>query len=302
MGFFDLPWPAVAGITLPGMKKLPFCNHSTHPGKFDWHLRFLKVVGVVALLLTVLDLSAVNAQTANEGALEKTNPWAAEKPERNFQVLERTVIDRGDHSIIYQRVAPPPPAAPSAAVPVVKALSPQELEAQQRREAKQHTVLFFSATVLDHRVTELRWSEDGKEYRAFSNIDFRYFSSMGEIETTDAIYILMLALENGTSETLAERTREFPQISVLPKDRAAWVPADGSGQTNTPVMAALDAIHPYFDAHREALIRQYGEREAANAERERQLRENPPARKNTVIRYWRKTTPVAAPQNSGAQQ
>ena len=237
-------------------------------------------------------------------AQDQTNQPAAEKPERNFQVLERTVVQHGDHSIIYQRVAPPPAAAPSAPapVPVAKALSPQELETQQRREAKHHAVLFFSATVLDRRVTELRWSDDGKEYRAFSNIDFRYFSGMGEIETTDAIYTVMLALDSGTAETLAERTREFPQIAVLPKDRAAWVPADGSGQTNTTGMTALDAIHPYYDAHREALIQAYGEREAARAEAERQLREHPPVRKDTVITYWRKPAPAASPQNEGAPQ
>ena len=235
-------------------------------------------------------------------AQEPVNPAAVEKPERNFQVLERTVIKRGDHSIIYQRVAPPPPTTPSAPapVPVAKALTPQELEAQQRREAKQQAALFFSATVMDQRVTELRWSEEGKEYRAFSNIDFRYFSGMGEIETANAIYTLMLALDSGTAETLVERTREFPQIAVLPKERAAWVPADGSVQTSTMVMTALDAIHPYFDAHREALIRQYGEREAANVERERQLRERPPVRKDTVINFWRKPAPTAPPQKEGA--
>ena len=232
-------------------------------------------------------------------AQDQTNQPAAEKPERNFQVLEQTVIKRGDHSIIYQRVAPPPPAAPSTPTPVPapRVLSPQELEAQQRREAKQHAVLFFSATVLDQRVTELRWSDEGKEYRAFSNIDFRYLSGMGEIETANAIYTLMLALDSGAAEVLAERTREFPQIAGLPKDRAAWVPAEGSGPTNTTVMTALDAIHPYYDAQREALIRAYGEREAARAEAERQLREHPSARKDTVIRYWRKSAPAAPRQN-----
>ena len=235
-------------------------------------------------------------------AQEPANPPAAEKPERSFQVLEQTVIKRGDHSIIYQRVAPPPPAAPStpAPVPAPRVLSAEERAAQQRREAKLHAVLFLSATVLDHRVTELRWSDEGKEYRAFSNIDFRYLSGMGEIETANAIYTLMLALDSGPPETLAERTREFPQIAALPKDRAAWVLADGSGQTNTTGMTVLDAIHPYYDAHREALLQAYGEREAARSEAERQLREQPPVRKDTVIRYWKKSGPAAPRPNEEA--
>ena len=264
---------------------------------FDWFRRTLQASLLIALLLPVSDLSEANAQTAAERSPEQTS---AEKPERSFQVLEQTVVKRGDHSVTFQRVAPPP-AAPSTPtlVPAPRVLSPDERAAQERREAKLHAVLFFSATVLDHRITELRWSDEGKDYRAFSSIDFRYFSGMGEIETAEAIYTLMLALESGTAEVLAERTREFPQVALLPKDRAAWVPADGSGPTNTTGMTALDAVHPYYDAHREALIQAYGEREAARAEAERQLSEHPPVRKDTVITYWRRTAPAAPPQKEG---
>ena len=123
---------------------------------------------------------------------------------------------------------------------------------------------------------------------------------MGEIETANVIYTLMLALDSVPPETVAERTRQFPQIAALPKDRAAWVLADGSGQTNTTGMTTLDAIHPYYDAHREALIRAHGEGEAARTEAERQLREHPPVRKDTVITYWRKPAPSAPLQNEGA--
>ena len=175
----------------------------------------------------------------------------------------------------------------------------EELAAAQRREAKPQKVLFFSATVFDHRVTELRWFDDGKSYRAFSNIDFHYFGGMGEIETTDTIYTVMMALDSGTAETLAERTRELPQLALLPADRVAWLPVEGFTQESAPVVAAWDSIHRFFDTHREEVIRGYEQRQAANAERERQLRENPPARKSTVISYWRKTTPAAPPQNQG---
>ena len=67
-------------------------------------------------------------------------------------------------------------------------------------------------------------------------------------------------------------------------------------------MLTLDAIHPYYDTHRDALIQAYSEREAARAEAERQLREHPPARKDTVINYWRKPVPSVPPQNEGAPQ
>ena len=66
------------------------------------------------------------------------------------------------------------------------------------------------------------------------------------------------------------------------------------------MMTALDAIHPYYDTHRDDLVRAYEQREAANAERERLLRENPPAKQDTVISYWRKPNQIAPPQNPGA--
>ncbi len=232
-------------------------------------------------------------------AQSPANPAAAAPPERNFQVLKRTEIKRGDRTIIFQRVAPPQ-ASPSAPAPVTPALSAQELAAQERRAAKQPRVLFFSATVLDRTLTELRWFDEAGPHRAFSNIDFQVFSGMGEIETADTIYTLMLALESGPAEALAERTRDFPQIALLPHDRSAWLLAEGAGSPTTPMMSALDAIHPFYDANREALIQSHAQREAARAERERALREHPAVKKNTVISYWRKPRPAAPPQNEGA--
>ena len=262
---------------IPPTSRVPFHRRPVH--RKAW-LQFL-----IALLLALPIVAQEQAE-----------------PAPNFQVLKRTEIKRGDHSIIFQQVVPPQATAPAAPVPPVKApdLSPQELEAQRRREAKQQRVLFFSATVFDHKLTELSWTEESGTYRAFSNIDFQVFSGMGEIETADAIYTLMLALDTGTPEALAERTRAFPQTALLPKDRSAWLLVEGPGRESTPVVAALDAIHPFYDAHRDELIRARGQRAAASAERERQLRENPPVKKDTVISYWRKPVPAAQPQNPGA--
>ena len=207
----------------------------------------------------------------------------------------------GDHTVTFQFVAPPRAPAPAAPAPAPRALSPEELAAQQRREAKPHQTLFLSATVLDSRITELHWSEGGKKYRGFSNIDFRHFSGLTEIETADTICTLMLALENETAGMLATRTGEFPQLAQLPKDRAAWLlvesPADGIGSN----AAALDSIHSWFDANRGGIVRASERREAAKAERERQERERPPARKDRVISIWKRNS-APPPQDNGAPQ
>ncbi len=196
----------------------------------------------------------------------------------------------GDHTVTFQLVAPPPPPAPAPPAPPARVLTPQELEAQQRREAKLRKVLFFSATAFDHRVTELRWFDEGKSYRAFSNIDFQYFSGLTEIETDDAVCTLMMALETGTAEALAERTRDVPQAGLLPTDRAAWFLIDGSPEEGASVANAWDSIHRHFDTHRAEIIRGYEQRQAAKAERERIQRESPPATKNRVISIWKKNS------------
>ncbi len=145
-------------------------------------------------------------------AQEQASQAAAEKPAVNFQVIKRREVNAGDHTITYQLVVPPETLLPAAQLPlpVQRDLTPDELAIQKRREAKQQSVLFFSATVFDHRVTEMSWLDDWKTYRAFSNLDFQYFSGMGEIETETAIYTLIMALDSGTAEALAERTRKFP--------------------------------------------------------------------------------------------
>lgn len=222
---------------------------------------------------------------------------AAQPPERPFMVRKEWVRQQGGRTVIFQRVAPPPAIPPAAPVPPVKApvLSPQELEILRQREAKPRTVLLLSATVFDHRFTELRWTGEGGKFRALSNLDFQYFAGLPEIETADAIYTVMLALAEGTAAEAEERIRQFPQIAQLPQDRAAWLPAEDSSRENAPELAALDALHTYFDAHRAELIRTHEQRAAAEAERQRQLREHPPAPKPVVIRYWKKPTPTAPP-------
>ena len=172
----------------------------------------------------------------------------------------------------------------------------------RQREAKRHEVLFFAATVFDHRLTELRWTEGERSYRAFSNIDFQYLSGLGQVETADAIYTLMIALDSGTAEGLAEKTRANPAVAQLPQERAAWVLVGTPGPESTPVMAAWDALHTYYDTHREELIRSYEQRMAANAERERQRREHPPRPRNKVISYGRKPSPAALSEKPEAGQ
>jgi hypothetical protein len=58
------------------------------------------------------------------------------------------------------------------------------------------------------------------------------------------------------------------------------------GEPTEQQLAALDALHRYFDENKARLVDEYSRRKAANEERERWLKEHPPVPKDTVINFW----------------
>ena len=224
------------------------------------------------------------------------------KPALNLRVLDGVQVKFPDHSVFYRRVAPPaPPAARvPVAVPVAPPLSLAESAAAEARARKKSAVLMLSATVYDRQVTELRWRSGDRDYRAWSNVDFNYLAGQGEIETADCIYFLIMGLGNEARESVAEserlaaagglaapaETRIVPDLAEFPAGRSTYLlsgeaPADDS-------LAALDALHRYFDTHRLRLIADCAGREAKRLAREQWLKEHPPAPRDTVINFWPK--------------
>ena len=218
------------------------------------------------------------------GAQNNPGQSTPQLPALNLRVLEGVEVKFPDHSVFYRRVAPPvaPAVRLPVAAPVAKPLSLAESAVTEARAQKKSAVLMLSATVYDRRVTELRWFADGREYRAWSNIDFNLLAGLGEIETEDCVYSLIMGLGNETRESVVEKA--MPDPSAFPVGRSTYLltgnaPADES-------LAALDALHRYYDANRRRLIAVYEKRQAANAAREQWLKEHPPMPENTVINFW----------------
>ena len=231
------------------------------------------------------------------------------RPTLNLKVLDGVEVKFPGRSIFYQRVEPP--AAPAArapvTAPVAKPLSLAESAAAEARAAKKSEVLMLSATVYDRQVTELRWRSGNRDYHVWSNIDFNYLAGHGEIETEECVYFLIMGLGNETRESVAEwnrfapewerlaaaeglagqwATKAVPDLARFPAGRSAYLlsgdpPADDS-------LAALDALHRYFDANRLRLIADYAQRETARTAREQWLKEHPPTPQDTVINFWPK--------------
>ena len=190
---------------------------------------------------------------------------------------------------------------------MAKVLSLAESAAAEARANKKSEALMISATVYDRQVTELRWQAGGRQYRAWSSIDFNYLAGQGEIETEDCIYFLIMGLGNETRASVADwnafapewqrlaaaeglagswETKSVPDLAKFPAGRFTYLlsgeaPADDS-------LAALDALHRYFDANRLRLIADYEKRTAERTAREQWLKEHPSVQQDTIINFWPK--------------
>lgn len=212
-----------------------------------------------------------------------------------FRVLGQTQITRGDHKIIMNRVAPPVlPQRPAVAVQQVPLPSPEAVQSALRREKKRAEVLFLSATVYDHEVTQLRWFGEAGECRAFSNIDFNLLSGVNQIETDDAVYTILMGLGNESRNAMINRSQLFdgtvakvPPLSQFNPTRAEYfVMEDKSKPATAESLAGIDALHRYYDANRTQLAEDYKKREIARAEQEAWNKAHPPLPRDTVINFW----------------
>lgn len=228
----------------------------------------------------------------------------AETPEPapiQFQVLKGQKVDLGNRSIYLNRVVPPilpaAPVKPPQTDVQITQVDANEVLAPQ----KQSDVLFLSATVYDHSFTEIRWVSGERRWSAFSNIDFNLLAGAGGVETEDTVYSLFLGLGNATTgatespeggtpedQTPAPEQKAFPALDQLSPTLAQYLVVKDEPDV-APLakdLAALDALHRYYDANKERLAGEYVKREAARIEREQWLKDHPPVAQDTIINFW----------------
>lgn len=216
------------------------------------------------------------------------------------EISPRKVVNLGDHTATLVRVrrpnltkivaSPPPP--------------PRELTAEEEArhlelEKKTYVTLGITATVYlngDETVTELRWrnEETGNlEYVAYSNADFRYLTQLHHLESDTAVYSWFpFVSDYNLADWKGDDKPQLPRGLGLSSTEIEYVvdrrALDGSQETT---LAGLDYIHAYYELHKAKLKLAYEQRMEAEAERARELRENPPKPQNIVIRFWPKIFP-----------
>lgn len=207
-----------------------------------------------------------------------------------FQVIEQRIIHKDGRAITFNRVVPP--LSPTAPVSDTKVAA-----VSVAQESKDHQMFSISATVYDRKITELRWFKDGKSFHAWSNVDFNFIAGMGSFETTDTIYSLVLGLGNEMSPPPSEATtqlsasgevKSLPAWETFPSGQFGYILIqEGSASVHTAQdVAAMDALHHYYEVNRDKLKQAYAEREAKRIAQEQWQKDHPPVPQDTVTNFW----------------
>lgn len=195
--------------------------------------------------------------------------------------IGRTVIDHGDHrTIIIEMVpgapVPPPPPSPPEPVqpPAVLRADPADLE------NKPSHALFWSITVYPGPCSVIEGrTADQRPWRAVSNTDFRLFRQVTSFATARAAYDWFPSIADGEADAPERQTLAAAGLDAGP----ATYRLDPAGRS-AEVIDALDYLHAFHDANHAALLAETTRIQAENNRRERELRENPPRKADTIVR------------------
>jgi hypothetical protein len=203
-----------------------------------------------------------------------------------LQVLETVEVDYGDHSVFYNRVATPPLKSASQkpiAAPYVP--TAEEIARAERIESKRQVNLWISCTVFDGQFTEVRIPQNGQEVVIHSSIDFNLLAQGFDLETADSFYSLFMGLGDVTREEFAGEWPEQLLAEAANAGKSKWQVVSEL-QPTADTARTIEDLHRYFDAHRETLITQKAQRDAAQKAQDEWLRANQPAPEDIEVNFF----------------
>lgn len=201
------------------------------------------------------------------GAAEEKNSWT---------ILETQEVDLGNHSIIYQRVAPPPLQPFSSGEGALPSTAP--LQGKAPLAPKRHFPLVLWTTVYNGQVSEARFWQKGQEYVVWSDINFKYFQALPQFESEEATYTLLVIVSEESQSTVPPSGLLAQQ--PLAETSSHFVVQASEGAVSPEFLQAMVELHRYYDTHRQELIQ-------ADQESEALAQESPsPPGEKTIIHYF----------------
>ncbi len=220
---------------------------------------------------------------------------------QEHRLIESLEIDLGDRSIFLNRIEPPilkPQrlvlAEPDAVAFTPEPLTPEEQAEILRWEQMDYQTFYPSATAYAGKGSEVFvWTQDGG-VRFLSSIDFRYFQPVYGFEGDGVYYSTFFMLDLWTDKAIAEAHVEDHSLVVtypnFPQEvdgvSQFEVISSAAGEENEKAIAAMEALHAYYDQNRAKLAKEYKDAEAAQIAHAQWLKDNPPIPQDTVINYF----------------
>jgi len=250
---------------------------------------------IIALCLPIAAIA--QERVTIDGILSDATPPPSPLPKvlHEFKVISTEEIPLEQRKMIVRRVedpgfpdpTPQPPAVIDPATVAAFKNSPAYLEWQEKQT--QTTTLFLSASVVDHRATLLRWWEDGKEYQAWSNLDFKFLTGFASFSKGDRHFVTFMGVGDVSSAALHNES-----LFRIPSDLPAGAPDFRMVQGAAGESEGYDAIvalHELYATDGQRLRVAYELREARRKEAEAELRANPPIPKDIVLNFWKVEPP-----------
>jgi hypothetical protein len=261
---------------------------------------------VIALCLPIAAIA--QERVTIDGILSDGTPPPPPPPKvlHEFKILSTEEIPLEQRKMIIYRVedpgfpdpTPPAPAVIDPATVAAFKSSPAYLEWKEKQERT--TSLFLSASVVDHRATLLRWWEGGKEYQAWSNVDFKYLTGFASFSKGDRSFVTFMGVGDVSSAALREESM-FHVPSDLPEGVPDFRMVQGAAGESEGYDAIV-ALHELYATDGERLRQAYELREARRKEAEAELLANPPIPKDIVLNFWRVEPPKAEAKPEAPKQ
>ena len=255
----------------------------------------LLLIPITSLLL-VFPLLAEESQATPARVIGKVAdgtavPAAQPKPLPNYQIRWGVVQHKKDHKVTINRVNPPEE-------PVKKAKEDQNQQDGQTEPITNQQpsggAFFVYATTYDGLATRVRWHHEGQEFVAWSNVDWKYLVGFSSFEGRGKRYDFMLLHTLSAAEGVT-----IPGLPSLAEKGARYMVVKGD-ESNDSAMEFIEAIHDLYEAEKVQLKGAYQKRQSNLRIREAQKeaqRQNPPAKPDVIINYWKRHAPANTNQN-----
>ena len=191
-----------------------------------------------------------------------------------------------------------PPVIPPKKELTVEEIAKRDREFQEQLKTMKSfggTFMVF-AEIYNNKTTLLTFNHEGERYKVWSNLDWNLLCGFANFEGRGRRYGLFLLPLNTSIEGIKRDIEKgykliLPTIPELPdlKTKGPSYMVVVGDEKNDEAMEFLEAIHDLYAVEETRLKTAYEQRKVnwkIRAEKEAELRKNPPAKPDIIINFW----------------